>query len=105
MPFVCLGVAAFYLFVFNDFGLPMMTRLTAVMAAAVAGFYAPNLFLANRISKRRQSIMQAFPDALSPQPNVVAAAVIEIPRSCSCAIQSVKAAPSSTSPIREVTPV
>lgn len=64
MPFVFLAVAVFYLFVFNDFGLPVMTRLTATMAAAVAGFYAPNLFLANRISKRRTSIMQAFPDAL-----------------------------------------
>jgi tight adherence protein C len=30
----------------------------------VLGFYAPNLFLENRISKRRTSIMQAFPDAL-----------------------------------------
>ena len=64
MPFVFLAIAAFYLFIFNDFGLPFMTRVTAVMAAAVAGFYAPNIFLANRIAKRRTSIMQAFPDAL-----------------------------------------
>src|SRR3989344_6449156 len=64
MPFVFLAITAFYLFIFNDFGLPFMTRVTAVMAAAVAGFYAPNIFLANRIAKRRTSIMQAFPDAL-----------------------------------------
>jgi tight adherence protein C len=64
MPFVFLAIAAFYLFVFNDFGLPLMMRVTAVMVAAVIGFYAPNIFLANRISKRRTSIMQAFPDAL-----------------------------------------
>lgn len=64
MPFLFLAVAAFYLFVFNDFGLPPMTRVTAVMFAAVIGFYAPNIFLANSISKRRLSIMQAFPDAL-----------------------------------------
>jgi tight adherence protein C len=64
MPFVFLAVAAFYLFIFNDFGLPVMTRVTACMVAAVVGFYAPNIFLANRISKRRTSIMQAFPDAL-----------------------------------------
>lgn len=63
-PFVFLGVAAFYLFVFNDFGLPVMSRVTACVAAAVAGYYAPNLYLSNRISKRRTSIMQAFPDAL-----------------------------------------
>ena len=64
MPFVFLAVAAFYLFVFNDFGLPVMMRVTAVMAAAMIGFYAPNIYLENRISKRRTSIMQAFPDAL-----------------------------------------
>lgn len=64
MPFVFLAVAAFYLFVFNDFGQPVMFRLTMVMVAAVIGFYAPNIYLANRISKRRTSIMQAFPDAL-----------------------------------------
>jgi tight adherence protein C len=64
MPFVFLAVAAFYLFVFNDFGLPLMMRVTAVMVAAMVGFYAPNIFLENRIAKRRTSIMQAFPDAL-----------------------------------------
>jgi tight adherence protein C len=64
MPFIFLGVAVFYLFIFNDFGLPVMARVTACMFAAVGGFYAPNIFLANRISKRRTSIMQAFPDAL-----------------------------------------
>jgi len=64
MPFLFLGVTAFYLFIFNDFGLPLMTRLTACMFAAVIGFYAPNIFLSNRISKRKTSIMQAFPDAL-----------------------------------------
>ena len=64
MPFVLLLIAAIYLFVFNIFELPVMTRVTACMAAAVFGFYAPNLYLSNRISKRRTSIMQAFPDAL-----------------------------------------
>ena len=64
MPFVMLALAALYVFVLNDFGLSVMIRVTICMFAAVAGFYAPNIFLANRISKRRTSIMQAFPDAL-----------------------------------------
>ena len=64
MPFVFLVIAVFYLFVLNDFGLPPMTRVTACMFAAVIGFYAPNIYLENRISKRKTSIMQAFPDAL-----------------------------------------
>ena len=64
MPFVMLALAVFYVFVLNDFGLTVMVRLTICMFAAVIGFYAPNIFLANRIAKRRTSIMQAFPDAL-----------------------------------------
>ena len=64
MPFAFMAFTTFYLFVFNDFGLPTMTRVTAVMASALAGFYAPNMFISNRISQRRTSIMQAFPDAL-----------------------------------------
>ncbi len=64
MPFVMLALAVLYVFVLNDFGLTVMVRLTICMFAAVIGFYAPNIFLANRIAKRRTSIMQAFPDAL-----------------------------------------
>ena len=64
MPFIFLAVSVFYLFVFNDFGLTFMMRVTICMVSAVIGFYGPNIFLANRISKRRTSIMQAFPDAL-----------------------------------------
>ena len=63
-PFVFLAFVGFYLFVFNDFGLPVMSRVTATMGAAVLGFYAPTVYISNRISKRQTSIMQAFPDAL-----------------------------------------
>lgn len=63
-PFIFMVVAAFYLFVLKVVDWPTMNKVTATMAAAVAGFYAPNLYLKNRIDKRRASIMQAFPDAL-----------------------------------------
>ncbi|MDK2747224.1 MAG: type II secretion system F family protein [Brevundimonas sp.] len=63
-PFIFLMVVAFYMFVIKVVDWPTMQKVTACMAAAVAGFYAPNLFLTNRITKRRTSIMQAFPDAL-----------------------------------------
>ncbi|WP_312733621.1 type II secretion system F family protein [Brevundimonas sp.] len=63
-PFIFLIVAAFYMFVIKVVDWPTMNRVTLCFAAAVAGFYAPNLYLHNRISKRRTSIMQAFPDAL-----------------------------------------
>ncbi|MGQ2991908.1 MAG: type II secretion system F family protein [Brevundimonas sp.] len=64
MPFVFMALAVFYLFVVNDFGQPVMIRITGVMIATMIGFYAPNIYLTNRIAKRQQSIMQAFPDAL-----------------------------------------
>ena len=63
-PFIFMVVAAFYLFILKVVDWPTMNKVTATMAAAVAGFYAPNLYLKNRIDKRRTSIMQAFPDAL-----------------------------------------
>ena len=64
MPFVFMAFVGFYLFAFNDFGLPTMTRVTATVAAALAGYYAPNIYLSNKIAKRQTSIMQAFPDTL-----------------------------------------
>jgi len=63
-PFIFMVVAAFYLFILKVVDWPTMNKVTATMAAAVAGFYAPNIYLKNRIDKRRSSIMQAFPDAL-----------------------------------------
>ncbi|MDP9104086.1 MAG: type II secretion system F family protein, partial [Pseudomonadota bacterium] len=36
----------------------------AVVALFVAGYYAPNMYVKNKADKRRESIMQAFPDAL-----------------------------------------
>ena len=34
------------------------------MGAAYAGFFAPNIYIANKIQKRQQDIRLAFPDAL-----------------------------------------
>ncbi|WP_396595149.1 type II secretion system F family protein [Brevundimonas sp. R86498] len=63
-PFVFLFLAGAYLFFVNGFGQPFMIKLAMTMAAALAGFYGPNIYLQNRIAKRKLSIMQAFPDAL-----------------------------------------
>src|SRR5690606_18762127 len=64
MPFVLAGLTAVYLFAINDFGLATMQKITAVVAGLVVGYYAPNLYVSNVAQKRRQSIIQAFPDAL-----------------------------------------
>ena len=65
MPFVMAIFVAIYLFFINDFGLPGMSRIAAVVGGFVLGFYLPNLYISNRAAKRRQSIVQAFPDALA----------------------------------------
>jgi tight adherence protein C len=63
-PFVGFALAGIYIFFINDFGQPVTIKMGIVMFAAAAGFYAPNMFLQNVIAKRKQSIMEAFPDAL-----------------------------------------
>jgi len=64
VPFLLGLVGLFYLWVVNDFGLSGLQRLTAAMGLTVLGYYAPGLYLANKAAKRRDSIMQAFPDSL-----------------------------------------
>ena len=63
-PFVLAILAAFYIFVVLHLEQPFMVKLAAVMIAFAIGFYGPNIYLSNRISKRRQKIIEAFPDAL-----------------------------------------
>lgn len=40
------------------------TRLLALVGAVLAGFYLPELYLANRIAKRREALQRALPDGL-----------------------------------------
>jgi len=63
-PFAFLIVAAFYLYVLHATKLTPMHRLGATVAAFVAGYYAPHVYIKNRAAKRLTSIMQVFPDAL-----------------------------------------
>ncbi|MEN5084614.1 type II secretion system F family protein [Bosea sp. TWI1241] len=56
--------ALFYVFVIESFGQPVIVRLGIVLAAAYVGIKAPEIFLANQISKRQLSMRRAFPDAL-----------------------------------------
>ena len=64
MPFILFGAAFLYLTFINDFGMQGMQSLAAMMILAVLGYYAPGIYLSNKASKRRDSIMLAFPDAL-----------------------------------------
>jgi tight adherence protein C len=65
LPFVMVALAALYLFVLtNGLGFPVMTRVALCTGAMVAGYYAPNLYVSNVATKRRDSIVAVFPDAL-----------------------------------------
>ncbi|MDZ4759917.1 MAG: type II secretion system F family protein [Alphaproteobacteria bacterium] len=60
-----LGIGAFaYLWFVNDHNLEIQKKIGAVVFAFAAGFYGPNLYLENLITKRKGSIMRAFPDSL-----------------------------------------
>ncbi len=63
-PVGFLAVAAFYIFVVNDFGLGTTLKLGVCVGAAYAGIKAPEMFLSNTVAKRQKSIRTAFPDIL-----------------------------------------
>jgi len=63
-PFIMALLAGGYIYLINDFGLSGTSKLCAVVAAFVIGFYGPNLYIENIAQKRKSKIMAAFPDAL-----------------------------------------
>ncbi|MEF0939914.1 type II secretion system F family protein [Rhizobium sp. BR 362] len=65
LPFLFLTVAAIFVFVLGYFAAkPFAIRLLGVIATAYLGFYAPNIYISNRVTKRQKSIKRAWPDAL-----------------------------------------
>jgi tight adherence protein C len=65
LPFIFMTVAALYVFVLGYLAdQTLMVRLLAVLGLGYLGFYAPNIFISNKISKRQASIRKAWPDAL-----------------------------------------
>jgi tight adherence protein C len=65
LPFVFMIVAAVWVFVLGNLAdKAFAIRFLAVVGFAYVGFYAPNIFISNRISKRQLSIKRAWPDAL-----------------------------------------
>ncbi len=65
LPFIFLAVASVYIFLFGYLATQtFMVRILTVMGVGYIGFYAPNIFISNKISKRQKSIKRAWPDAL-----------------------------------------
>jgi tight adherence protein C len=64
MPFIVFLVVLFYLFVVMHLDWSPMQKVGAAFVGALIGFYLPDMFVNNMISRRQTSIMRAFPDAL-----------------------------------------
>jgi len=64
LPLVFFAPTVFYLFFVSHWEQPNAIKFLVCLGAAYAGFYAPNLYVSNIISKRQNSIRRAWPDAL-----------------------------------------
>jgi tight adherence protein C len=64
MSFALFAITAFYIFVVLDPPYPVLAKLSIVVAVTLAGYYAPAIYVKNRIAKRQKSIRRAWPDAL-----------------------------------------
>ena len=62
-PVVFIG-ALIYIFGISHLTWPFSIKLLASIAAALFGYYLPDIFVTNRIQARQGSIMRAFPDSL-----------------------------------------
>lgn len=64
MPPILFLLTLLYLAFVDDLGLAPVARFAISCAAAFIGFYLPNVFVQNVITRRQDSIRKAFPDAL-----------------------------------------
>jgi len=64
LPFASFAFAIFYLFVLSKLQMQTNMKFVAAIGAAAVGFYLPNLYIQNAISKRQSSIRRSWPDAL-----------------------------------------
>jgi tight adherence protein C len=64
MSLALFAVAALYLFIILNPPYPALAKFSVVVAAALAGYYVPALYIGNRVGRRQKSIRRAWPDAL-----------------------------------------
>lgn len=64
LPIIMLLIASFYVFVVSDADRTFTNKLLIVIFVGAAGFYAPNMFVKNKVSSRQLSIRRSWPDAL-----------------------------------------
>lgn len=63
-PVALLTLAAFYVFIVLKLQRPLVVRLGIVFTVGALGYYAPLLYLKNKIANRQQAIRRAWPDTL-----------------------------------------
>ena len=64
LPFVIGFMVAIYVYLLGGFELDSFGKLLATLAGFFAGFYLPNIYISNAVSKRQASIQAAWPDGL-----------------------------------------
>lgn len=65
LPLAGFGVTTFYIFVLGLLAdQSIVLRVVACILGAYAGFFAPNLYIVNKVNKRKKSISETWPDAL-----------------------------------------
>ncbi len=65
LPFLCFALAIVWVFALGNLAeRPFALRILATIVIAYIGFYLPNIYISNRVTKRQHSIKRAWPDAL-----------------------------------------
>ncbi|WP_375201337.1 type II secretion system F family protein [Hyphococcus sp.] len=64
LPFVVAIIAGVYVYLLDGFELDSFGKLMATFGGFCVGFYLPSIYISNAVSKRQQSIQEAWPDAL-----------------------------------------
>ena len=64
LPVVTFGLTFFYVYFLNTYPLQPLVKLCLSIVGAYVGFYLPNVFVSNLITRRQTSIKRVFPDAL-----------------------------------------
>ncbi|HEX2555299.1 MAG TPA: type II secretion system F family protein [Microvirga sp.] len=62
--FALFAFSGLYVFVILKMNHPLALKLGITFAAAYLGYYAPRLYIKNKITKRQQSVRRAWPDSL-----------------------------------------
>jgi tight adherence protein C len=64
MPVIVTLATLVYMFVIADYDYPPIIKIGVSLGAGYLGYFLPNVFIQNVVSKRQESIKAAFPDAL-----------------------------------------